>query len=93
MERDEAYQLGFVAVDLVDERTLVLEARNVTSAEYLYRLQARCGAGDVPLDLDKDGYPDDIDVNNLGLEYTNGAYNVYYDPQIRNDGRGGGVNY
>lgn len=63
-KRDERGRPGFVAADIVDERTLVLENRNIAQASFSYRVQAQCGDGD-------------------------SAYNVYYDPQIQHDGRGG----
>ena len=89
LQQDEQLNYGFVAVDFVDERTLVLEARNVDSnKEYAYRLQAKCGDDDVPIDLDGNGVPD-----SEGSQTTTGAYYIYYDPQIRTDGRGSGVNY
>jgi len=37
---------GFLAVDLVDERTLVFENRQTTQAEFQYRVEAQCGEGD-----------------------------------------------
>jgi len=43
---DEEGRQGFVAADLVDERTLILENRNVSELqEYQYRVQAQCGDG------------------------------------------------
>lgn len=63
--RDEQGRYGFAAVDLLDERTLIFENRNIVAADYLYRVQAQCG-----------------DPGN--------AYNVYFDPIMRSDGRGGG---
>ena len=62
--RDEQGRYGFAAVDIIDERTLIFENRNIVAADYQYRVQAQCG-----------------DPGN--------AYNVYYDPAMRNDGRGG----
>ena len=89
LQQDEQLNYGFVAVDSVDERTLVLEARNINSnKEYAYRLQAKCGDQDVPIDLDGNGFPD-----SEGGQTTTGAYYIYYDPSIRNDGRGGGTTY
>ena len=64
-KRDERGRPGFVAADIIDERTLVLENRNIAQASFSYRVQAQCGDGD-------------------------SAYNVYYDPKIEHDGRGGG---
>ena len=62
--RDEQGRYGFAAVDIIDERTLIFENRNIVAADYQYRVQAQCG-----------------DPGN--------AYNVYYDPILRSDGRGG----
>ena len=46
-KRDEEGRQGFVAADLVDERTLILENRNISELqEYQYRVQAQCGDGD-----------------------------------------------
>jgi len=42
-QRDEKGRFGFVAVDIIDDRAIVLENRNVTSAEFSYRVQAQCG--------------------------------------------------
>lgn len=43
---DEEGRYGFVAADLEDERTLILENRNVSDLqEYQYRVQAQCGDG------------------------------------------------
>ena len=67
-KRDENGRPGFVAADLVDERTLILENRNVATEEFNYRVQAECGEGD-------------------------DATNVYYDPTIRHDGKGGDFPY
>ena len=63
-KRDENGRPGFVAADIVDERTLILENRNTVAETFNYRVQAQCGDGD-------------------------NAYNVYYDPEIQHDGRGG----
>ena len=67
-KRDENGRPGFVAADIVDERTLILENRNTVAETFNYRVQAQCGDGD-------------------------NAYNVYYDPQIEHDGRGGAGGY
>jgi hypothetical protein len=64
-KRDEEGRPGFVAADLVDERTLILENRNFSADSFNYRVQAECGEGD-------------------------DAFNVYYDPIIRNNGGSGG---
>lgn len=64
-KRDEEGRPGFVAADLVDERTLILENRNFSADTFNYRVQAECGSGD-------------------------DAFNVYYDPLIRNNGGSGG---
>ena len=45
-KRDENNRPGFVAADLVDERTLILENRNTVSGDFFYRVQAQCGSGD-----------------------------------------------
>ena len=46
-KQDEEGRQGFVAADLVDERTLILENRNISDMEnYQYRVQAQCGDGD-----------------------------------------------
>ena len=42
-QRDEQGRFGFVAVDIVDDRAIVLENRNVTNADFSYRVQAQCG--------------------------------------------------
>ena len=45
-KRDENGNPGFVAADLVDERTLILENRNISGlneGNYNYRVQAQCG--------------------------------------------------
>lgn len=45
-KRDENGNPGFVAADLVDERTLILENRNISALQegnYNYRVQAQCG--------------------------------------------------
>jgi hypothetical protein len=46
-KRDENGNPGFVAADLVDERTLILENRNISGlggdVNYNYRVQAQCG--------------------------------------------------
>ena len=45
-KRDEDGNPGFVAADLVDERTLILENRNISGlgdGDYNYRVQAQCG--------------------------------------------------
>ena len=42
-QRDENGRPGFLAVDIIDDRKLILETRNVTRAEYQYRVQAQCG--------------------------------------------------
>ena len=45
-KRDENGNPGFVAADLVDERTLILENRNISvlgNGNYNYRVQAQCG--------------------------------------------------
>lgn len=63
-QRDEQGRYGFVAADILDERTLVLENRNTASQNFKYRIQAQCGE-------------------------SGNAYNVYYDPEIEHDGRGG----
>ena len=39
-KRDENGRPGFVAADLVDERTLILENRNVVERDFSYRVQA-----------------------------------------------------
>lgn len=44
-KRDELGRPGFVAADIVDERTIILENRNTTDLEYVYRVQAQCGDG------------------------------------------------
>ena len=45
-KQDEEGRYGFVAADLEDERTLILENRNVSDLqEYQYRVQAQCGDG------------------------------------------------
>ena len=44
-KRDEFGRPGFVAADIVDERTIILENRNTTAQEYRYRVQAQCGEG------------------------------------------------
>ena len=44
-KRDELGRPGFVAADIVDERTIILENRNTTAQEYVYRVQAQCGDG------------------------------------------------
>ena len=44
-KRDELGRPGFVAADIVDERTIILENRNTTAEEYRYRVQAQCGEG------------------------------------------------
>ena len=64
-KRDEEGRPGFVAADLVDERTLILESRNFSADTFNYRVQAECGEGE-------------------------DAFNVYYDPLIRNNGGSGG---
>ena len=84
LDRDAQGNYGFIAVDLEDERTLVMETRNINNREYQYRVQARCGDGDVPFDLDSDGIPDTD---------GGGAYYVYWDPKVRHDGRGSGTVY
>ena len=45
-KRDEEGRPGFVAADLVDERTLILENRNFSADTFNYRVQAECGEGD-----------------------------------------------
>ncbi len=45
-KRDENGRPGFVAADLADERTLILENRNTIQADFFYRVQAQCGDGD-----------------------------------------------
>ena len=40
---DENGRPGFVAVDITDDRTLILENRNTVSQTYNYRVQAQCG--------------------------------------------------
>ena len=77
LQEDEFGRGGFIAVDLIDERTLVMEVRNVSTDQYLYRIQAQCGSGD-PV------WYGEFSNGATG----NGAYYVYYDPQIVNDGRG-----
>lgn len=67
-QRDELNRPGFVAVDLEDDRSIVLENRNVGQRTFQYRVQAQCGD-------------------------PGRAYNVYYDPQIEHDGRGGSGGY
>jgi hypothetical protein len=42
-QQDEKGRFGFVAVDIVDDRAIVLENRNVTNADFSYRVQAQCG--------------------------------------------------
>lgn len=42
-QQDEKGRFGFVAVDIVDDRAIVLENRNVTDADFSYRVQAQCG--------------------------------------------------
>ncbi len=64
-QRDEAGRPGFLAVDVIDDRKIILETRNINPGSFQYRVQAQCG--------------------DPGSEY-----NVYYDPSIRHDGRGGG---
>lgn len=44
-KRDENGRPGFVAADLVDERTLILENRNTIQDDFFYRVQAQCGDG------------------------------------------------
>ena len=44
-KRDELGRPGFVAADIIDERTIVLENRNTTAQDYRYRVQAQCGEG------------------------------------------------
>lgn len=44
-KRDELGRPGFVAADIIDERTIILENRNTTNQEYVYRVQAQCGDG------------------------------------------------
>ena len=44
-KRDELGRPGFVAADIVDERTIILENRNTTAQDYVYRVQAQCGDG------------------------------------------------
>ena len=44
-KRDELGRPGFVAADIVDERTIILENRNTTTQDYVYRVQAQCGDG------------------------------------------------
>ena len=43
LQQDEKGRFGFVAVDIVDDRAIVLENRNVTNADFSYRVQAQCG--------------------------------------------------
>ena len=45
-KRDEEGRPGFVAADLVDERTLILENRNFSVDTFNYRVQAECGSGE-----------------------------------------------
>ena len=81
-DRDETGRYGFVEVDRIDERTLVFQSRNVSTDQYFYRVQAKCGFGDVPPDADpQDGFPD------ADADFV--SYYIYYDPTIVNDGRGG----
>ena len=45
-KQDEEGRYGFVAADLEDERTLILENRNISELQdYQYRVQAQCGDG------------------------------------------------
>jgi hypothetical protein len=44
-KRDELGRPGFVAADIVDERTIILENRNTNAQDYVYRVQAQCGDG------------------------------------------------
>ena len=85
LQQDEYGRGGFIAVDTIDERTLVMETRNVSNTSYRYRIQAKCGDGDVP-PHGTDGYPKYSTTETV----LPGAYYVYFDPSIRQDGRGGG---
>lgn len=42
-QQDEKGRFGFVAVEIVDDRAIVLENRNVTNDDFSYRVQAQCG--------------------------------------------------
>ena len=42
-QRDEDGRPGFLAVDIIDDRKLILETRNVTADDFQYRVQAQCG--------------------------------------------------
>lgn len=42
-QRDEDGNPGFLAVDIVDDRELIVETRNQTIDEFNYRVQAQCG--------------------------------------------------
>ena len=42
-QRDEDGNPGFLAVDIIDDRKLILETRNQTIDEFNYRVQAQCG--------------------------------------------------
>ena len=42
-QRDEDGNPGFLAVDIIDDRKLILETRNQTVDEFNYRVQAQCG--------------------------------------------------
>ena len=44
-QRDEQQRPGFVAVDVIDDRTLLLKNRNAVLQQFQYRVQARCGYG------------------------------------------------
>lgn len=42
-QRDEDGKPGFLAVDIIDDRKLILETRNQTPGPFQYRVQAQCG--------------------------------------------------
>ena len=42
-QQDEKGRFGFVAADIIDDRAIILENRNVTSQDFSYRVQAQCG--------------------------------------------------
>jgi len=42
-QRDEAGRPGFLAVDIIDDRKIILETRNINPASFQYRVQAQCG--------------------------------------------------
>lgn len=86
LDQDEQLNYGFIAVDREDERTLVMEINNIDNSTYQYRVQAKCGSGDVPQDTDNNGRPDFAQTDGFG-------YYVYWDPKMQTDSRGGTVNY